>query len=193
MRSTAFTSRSRTWCCVVPALVIGAKVHGITGVAAAVVLVNLATGLPVLVVLMRMLRVSARELVAAIGRPAIGWALMTAALLLMLPVAHQLSSVAALALLVAVGGGLYAAGVALFARDLVRTMWLSLRGTSIDLEQFGHDQGQSPVVTRVAVSGRRRGAYIAAVASRHQLVHRRHARAERGGGRRRRRQRARDR
>ena len=65
---------------VVPALVIGAKVHGIVGVATAVVLVNLATGLPVLVVLMRMLRVSARELVVAIGRPAIGWALMTAAL-----------------------------------------------------------------------------------------------------------------
>ncbi len=116
---------------IVPALVIGAKVDGIVGVATAVVLVNLATGLPVLVVLMRMLRVSLRELIIAIGRPAIGWGLMTAALLLVLPVSRDLRPIAALAVLVAVGGGLYAAGIALFARDLVRTMWLSLRGTSV--------------------------------------------------------------
>ncbi len=42
---------------VVPALIVGAKVHGIIGVAAAVVFVNIATGLPILVVLMRMLHV----------------------------------------------------------------------------------------------------------------------------------------
>jgi O-antigen/teichoic acid export membrane protein len=116
---------------IVPALIVGAKVHGITGVAAAVVLVNLATGLPVLVVLMRMLHVSRRELFSSIGRPAIGWALMAGALALMLPVVRSLSPAAALGALVAVGGGLYVAAVALFARDLVRTMWLSLRGTSL--------------------------------------------------------------
>ena len=79
---------------------------------------------------MRMLHVSLRELAASIGRPAIGWGLMTAALVLMLPLAHRLSPAASLAVLVAAGGGLYVAGVALFARDLVRTMWLSLRGTA---------------------------------------------------------------
>jgi PST family polysaccharide transporter len=115
---------------VVPALVIGAKVDGIVGVAVAVVLVNVATGLPVLVVLMRLLNASLGELVASIGRPAIGWVLMTAALALTVPLVDDLSSIASLIALVVVGGGLYAVAVALFARDLVRSMWLSLRGTS---------------------------------------------------------------
>jgi hypothetical protein len=96
----------------------------------AVVLVNVATGLPVLVVLMRLLNASLGELVASIGRPAIGWVLMTAALALTVPLVDDLSSIASLIALVIVGGGLYAIAVALFARDLVRSMWLSLRGTS---------------------------------------------------------------
>jgi lipopolysaccharide exporter len=114
---------------VVPALVVGAKVHGIAGVAGAVVFVNLATGLPVLATLMRMLDVSLRDLALSIGRPAIGWALMVGALLLVLPLVPRLAPAVALALLVAIGGAAFAVGVALFARDLVRTMWLSLRGT----------------------------------------------------------------
>jgi PST family polysaccharide transporter len=114
---------------IVPALVVGAKVHGIAGVAGAVVFVNLVTGLPVLATLMRMLDVSLRDLAASIGRPAIGWTLMVAALLVVLPLVPRLAPAVALALLVLIGAAAFALGVVLFARDLVRTMWLSLRGT----------------------------------------------------------------
>ena len=113
---------------IVPALVIGAHVRGIGGVAAAVVIVNLATGIPVLLTVMRLLKVSRTELAKAIGRPAIGWAMMTAALAVSLPFLRDTSPLADLVVLVAVGTGLYVAGIALFARDLVSSMWRSLRG-----------------------------------------------------------------
>jgi PST family polysaccharide transporter len=113
---------------IVPALFLGAKWQGIEGAAAAVVLVNVAIGVPVLALLLRLLDVSVRQLGSAIARPAVGWALMTAALLALQPAAEELSSGAALVLLITVGAGVYAAAVALFARDLVAKMWLSLRG-----------------------------------------------------------------
>jgi PST family polysaccharide transporter len=113
---------------IVPALVVGARLDGIEGAAAAVVLVNVATGVPVVLVVMRLLDVNLRELGAAIVRPAVGWVLMAATLLAVRPFVEELSSGVALIALVAAGGAVYAAAVALFARDIVTTMWLSLRG-----------------------------------------------------------------
>jgi PST family polysaccharide transporter len=113
---------------VVPALIIGSQVRGITGVAAAVVLVNLATGLPVVVASMRLVQASPAELATWFYRPAIGWAVLTAGLAGTLPFVRDLSAPLALGCLVAVGAGLYAAAIAVFARELVGSMWLSLRG-----------------------------------------------------------------
>jgi O-antigen/teichoic acid export membrane protein len=118
---------------IVPALIIGAEVGRVSGVATAVVIVNLATGIPVVVVLMRLLQVSFRELVEAIGRPALGWALMVAALLGALELVHGQPAIVSLLVLIAVGTVVFVAGVFLFARDLVRTMWLSLRGAPISV------------------------------------------------------------
>jgi O-antigen/teichoic acid export membrane protein len=115
---------------VVPALVVGARVDGIIGVAVAAVVVNVVTGLPVLAVVMRLLRASVGEVAAAVARPAIGWASMAVALAVAVPAVEGFSSAAALTTLVAVGAGLYAVAITLFARDLVQSMWLSLRGRS---------------------------------------------------------------
>ena len=116
---------------IVPALFVGAKWQGIEGAAAAVVLVNVAIGVPVLALLMRLLDVGVRELGVAIARPAVGWVLMTAALLALQPAVADLSAGAALLILVGVGAAVYAAAVALFARDLVARMWLTLRGARV--------------------------------------------------------------
>jgi O-antigen/teichoic acid export membrane protein len=112
----------------VPALVIGSHWHGIEGAAAAVVLVNAAVGVPIVAVLMRLLGVGLAELGRTILRPAVGWAALAATLLALRPVVEGLAAGLELLVLVAAGGAVYALAVALFARDVVVTMWLNLRG-----------------------------------------------------------------
>jgi O-antigen/teichoic acid export membrane protein len=113
---------------IVPGVAVGAHWGGIEGAAAAVVLVNVAFGIPLLAGMMRLLHVPAREFADAILRPAAGWALLAGSLLVLHPMVNELSSALALVALVAVGATVYAVLVALFARSIVVTMWLSLRG-----------------------------------------------------------------
>lgn len=113
---------------IIPALFIGAHWHGIVGAATAFVLVNGVFGILVVASLVRLLGVQARELAHAILRPAAGWGLMAGSMLVLRPVVDELSAAVALIALVGVGAGVYALIVTLFARDLVVTMWVSLRG-----------------------------------------------------------------
>jgi O-antigen/teichoic acid export membrane protein len=112
----------------VPALMIGARWQGIEGAAAAVVLVNALVGVPVVFVIVRLLGVTAGQLGAAILRPAVGWVLMAITLLAVQPLVDDASAWLALLALVLSGAAVYALAVALVARDVVVTMWLSLRG-----------------------------------------------------------------
>ena len=112
----------------VPALIVGAKWHGLEGAAGAVVLADAAVGIPVVVVIMRLTGIELQELAGVILRPAAGWAALAVALLAARPLLDDLSPLLELFALVAVGGAVYALAVALFARDVVVTMWLSLRG-----------------------------------------------------------------
>jgi O-antigen/teichoic acid export membrane protein len=113
---------------IVPGLVIGSHVGGLDGAAVGVVVVNIVFGVALLAAIMRLLEVSVGELAHAILRPALGWTLLAVSLLALRPMADQLSSSLTLLALVIVGCVVYGAGVALFARDIVMTMWLSLRG-----------------------------------------------------------------
>ncbi len=115
----------------VPALVAGAAWAGIEGAAVAIVLVHLAIGAPFVYVVMRSLHVTTRQLVGAIARPAVGWCLMTVALLGLHPLVAGLPAGIELLTLVLAGGAVYALSVALVARELVVTMWLSLRGVRV--------------------------------------------------------------
>jgi O-antigen/teichoic acid export membrane protein len=112
----------------VPALVIGARWQDVEGAAAAVVLVNVAIGVPVVALVMRLLGVGLRELGRTILRPAVGWTALAITLLALRPLVDGLPPGLQLVLLVAAGAAVYALAVALFARDVVVTMWLSLRG-----------------------------------------------------------------
>jgi O-antigen/teichoic acid export membrane protein len=116
---------------IVPGVAIGAHSGGVEGAAAAVVLVNVAFGIALLGGMMRLLHVPAREFADAILRPAAGWALLAASLLLLRPLVDELSSGLALIALVGVGAAVYALVVALFARNILVTMWLGLRGARV--------------------------------------------------------------
>jgi O-antigen/teichoic acid export membrane protein len=113
---------------VIPGLIVGSHVHGIEGAAVAVVLVNVVVGLPIVAGLMHLLGVSVRVLGGVILRPAIGWTVLTVTLLALRPLVAGLPAGLELAALVGAGMAVYALAVALFARDVVVTMWLSLRG-----------------------------------------------------------------
>ena len=113
---------------IVPAIVVLAEAFDLTGVAVAIVLVNTLTGIPALVIIMRALSVRPLELARAIGPSAAGWALLAAVLLALVPAADHLPPGLGLGLLAVAGLVVYGAATAVFARGIVATMWLSLRG-----------------------------------------------------------------
>jgi lipopolysaccharide exporter len=112
----------------VPALVVGTHRYGIEGAAVAVTSVNAVLGFGLIAFVARLLGVELRELVRAVLRPAIGWALMAVSMLALYPVVDAQSAAVALVVLVAAGAGVYGIVVTLFARDLLVSMWVSLRG-----------------------------------------------------------------
>ncbi len=112
----------------VPALIVGARADGIDGAAAATLAVNGLLGSVLLVAMMRLLAVRTRELAHAVLPPAVGWALMTVAILVLRPIVDGLSPGVQLVILVAVGAAVYLLSVVAFARDVVVTMWVNLRG-----------------------------------------------------------------
>lgn len=114
---------------VIPAYIVGARWDGITGAALAGLVVNASWGLLVVSMLMRVLDVRPSELGRAIARPAIGWAAIAAAVLAVRPLVADLSSGAELAVLVCAGASVYLVAVMAFARGILLTMWVNLRGT----------------------------------------------------------------
>ena len=116
---------------IVPALVLGAQSHGIVGAAAAVFAVRATVGTGLTAFMANLLGVGLPELARAVLRPALGWALMAGSMLAFYPVVDEQSPVVALIGLVGVGAGVYGLVVTLFARDLVVTMWVSLRGARV--------------------------------------------------------------
>jgi O-antigen/teichoic acid export membrane protein len=112
----------------IPALMVGARSHGISGAAAAVVLVNAVTGIPAVLLIMRKLHVTPGQFVGTILRPAAGWVLLAVTLLAGRQLLDGASAGVQLLVLVAAGIAVYVLSVAVFARGIVATMWLSLRG-----------------------------------------------------------------
>jgi PST family polysaccharide transporter len=112
----------------IPALVAGARFGGIEGVAAGILAVNLVVGLPFIGVVMRELGATVRDVTHAIGRPALGWGLMTLSLCAVYPLVKGLPPSLELLTTATCGAVVYGVAVAVFARKLVHDMWRSLRG-----------------------------------------------------------------
>jgi O-antigen/teichoic acid export membrane protein len=112
---------------VVPAVVGMTVAFGLRGAAAGMLLVDVLTGVPAIVITMRLLHLDLRALARALAAPVACAALLAVTLALLGPVGDGLAPPAALALLVAAGGAAFLAGCLLVARDLVGSMWLSLR------------------------------------------------------------------
>ena len=113
---------------IVPALIIGATRWGLVGVAAAVLLVNSCFGVCLVAFMARLLDVRLKEFAHALARPALGWAAMACSMLLVRAVVAERSAAVELVAMSAIGAAVYVLVVWLFARDLVLTMWVNLRG-----------------------------------------------------------------
>ena len=112
----------------VPALVAGAHWHGITGAATAAVVTESALGIILVGFIVHLLSVPIRDFAHAILRPALGWALMAGSMLAISPIVDEQPAGVELLALVVLGTGVYSLIVTLFARDIVLTMWVNLRG-----------------------------------------------------------------
>jgi PST family polysaccharide transporter len=117
---------------VVPALIIGSRLLGLDGAAWALVAVNAVVGVPIMIAMMRLMEADAAMLLRVLARPALIWIVMIVVLLLLKPGVEGQSAAAQLAILVAGGTAAYAVAAALFAREIVSTMWRSLRGRSLE-------------------------------------------------------------
>ena len=116
---------------IVPALIAGAHWQGLRGAATAIVLVNVTVGVPVLWTITRVLGVTGRQLVLSVMPAAVGWTLLAVTLLSLRLLVEGLPALLQLLVLLAGGGAVYAAATAIFAREIVATMWRSLRGARI--------------------------------------------------------------
>jgi len=110
-----------------PALILFTKQFGLTGAAAAMLVVDVLSGIPALVVTMRMVDLRPRALGRSLAPTAGSAALLALVLSVLVHVSSFMSAPAALALLVTAAAVVYAAAAAAFARSIVRPMWVSFR------------------------------------------------------------------
>ena len=101
-----------------------------SGAALAILVSYSASGVAALFFGMRVLELKARELLAALGPVVICSAALLAALLGLLPVVDGLPAAAALAVLLAVGVGVYVAAAAMLARGVISPVVASFRRKS---------------------------------------------------------------
>jgi O-antigen/teichoic acid export membrane protein len=112
----------------IPALVVLTRAFKLNGTAAAVLACLSVTTLPALVVMIKLIQLSAHDLVRTL-RPSLACsgALTLVLALLVLATSHAKPLVSLLVLLIG-GTVVYLASAALFARSVVLPMWLDLRG-----------------------------------------------------------------
>jgi O-antigen/teichoic acid export membrane protein len=112
---------------VVPALIVLTVAFGVKGKTLAMLGVDIATGVPAIVVTMVLLQFGTRRLVSALLPAVLCTTAVVAVLWVVTRATGGMSSGAALASVVLAGAAAYAAGAALFGRSVLGPMWLSLR------------------------------------------------------------------
>jgi O-antigen/teichoic acid export membrane protein len=113
----------------VPILYVLTRRLGIDGAALGMLIVMAALGLPAMFVAMRLVRAGVRDTARALARPILCSAVLAAALTIVLGATESLSPVISLLILVAVGLLVFGGAVALFARPVIKPMWVSIRET----------------------------------------------------------------
>jgi O-antigen/teichoic acid export membrane protein len=110
-----------------PALLLLVPRFGITGAAAAILIVRTVMGIPAMVASWRLMGLRSMDVARALGPSALCSAVLAVTLLLLVPSIEALGPVATLALLTASGILIYATATAIFARKVVIPMWTNLR------------------------------------------------------------------
>lgn len=113
---------------VVPALIVLTLRYGVAGTASAMLIVDLLTGVPAIVVTLRLLGLKATTALHALAAPFACSAALALTLVALEPVTNDLSSSLELAVLALVGGGVYVTSSFVLARNVLGPMWVSLRG-----------------------------------------------------------------
>jgi O-antigen/teichoic acid export membrane protein len=130
---------------IVPLLLVLIPRMGVTGAAVAMAVAFAASGVPAVVVAMRMLRLGPLELGRALAMPALCSGLLAVVLLLLVRPASTLNPILALVVMVAAGLAAYAASAAVLARSTWLPMWAALRR-----KQPSRTVYDSPVQTAIA-------------------------------------------
>jgi PST family polysaccharide transporter len=116
---------------VAPVLIVMTLAFGITGTAAGMLIVDLTTGIPAIVMSSRMIGLSLRTVAGALAPTALCVALLALTLAIVDQAIAGLPPVVELLLLIGVGAVVYIGGTVLFARTVVTTMWINLRGARV--------------------------------------------------------------
>ena len=108
-------------------LVVLVPAFGINGAATAMVIAGVISGTIAIVIVNRVLELSAGDLARAASRPALVCLPVAIVLIALLPIATSVPPWTGLAIDVIAGGTVYAASVALLGRSLVMPFWIALR------------------------------------------------------------------
>jgi O-antigen/teichoic acid export membrane protein len=111
----------------IPLLYVLTRAYGLNGAALSILILMAGLGVPALLLALRQVGATVRELGAALAAPALCSALLAAALATLLRPAGSLSPAAALAVLVVAGAVVFVAAAAVFARGLLLPIWTALR------------------------------------------------------------------
>lgn len=112
-----------------PALILFTQHLGLKGAAIGMLVVDVASGVPAVIVTMRLLKLAPIELARGLAPSAACAGLLAAALGSLLPVSSSMSPPAALGILISVAVLVYVTATVAFARSVVVPIWVSLRGT----------------------------------------------------------------
>jgi O-antigen/teichoic acid export membrane protein len=112
---------------VVPLLIVGTLRFGLPGTAGAMLVVDLMTGVPAIVITLRLLHLKPFTAGRALVPPVACTGLLAATLATLLPLTDGLAPWLSLSILVVAGSVAYLAGSFLLARSVLDPMWISLR------------------------------------------------------------------
>lgn len=113
----------------VPSLIVLTKALELNGTAIALVVCMTVTTIPALAITIRLVGVSARDLMRTLRPSLVCSGALALSLGILVPVTSGARPIVSLLVLLAGGIGVYLASAAFFARHIVVPMWLDLRGT----------------------------------------------------------------
>ena len=123
----AFASAVLFLVCAAGALAVLVPAYGVNGAAAAMTVAIVIAGFGPMVLAMRAIELSSKELLIGLWRPTVCSVPLAVTLVLLLPLNTMLSPVVALFVMAPIGASVYALSAVTLGRPIVRPIWVALR------------------------------------------------------------------